>query len=106
MSDFEYLDSMITKIVDDNGKITITLELLTKFYDYLEEDGKVVRGDKSRKYTLHYEITFVCNKVINKYCPNCGAKLPKGNVCDYCHTVVSQVGEDFVMSKKETKRQG
>ena len=105
MSDFDYLESMITNIIEDKDKVTITLELLTRFYDYLEEDGKVVRGNNKHKNTMHYEITFVCNKESTSICPNCGAKLPKSNICDYCHTVVSQVGKDFVMSKKEVKRQ-
>jgi len=105
MRDFEYLDAMITDISKDGEKVTITIELLTKFYDYIEEDGKVVRGNKDVMHTVHYEITFVTNLVAHDVCPNCGAKLPKTNVCEYCHSIVPNVGNDWIMSKKENIRQ-
>ena len=37
MSDFIYKDAMITDISDENNKITITMELICEFYDYIEK---------------------------------------------------------------------
>ena len=52
-----------------------------------------------------YELTFVKTLGHNGICPNCGAKLPKTNVCDYCHSVVPNSGSDWVLAKKQTLQQ-
>ena len=110
MSDFIYKDAMITNINSENNKITVTIELICSFYDYIEKNGTVTRGTKSRKITQHYEMKFVANLSNQKKdkCPNCGAKLEKSasQKCEYCGSMVSNVSDKWVLSKKESKRQG
>lgn len=110
MSEFEYKDAMITDINSENNKITVTIELICSFYDYIEKNGAVTRGTKSSKITQHYEMKFVANlsnKKIDK-CPNCGAKLENSasQKCEYCGSIISNVSDKWVLSKKESKRQG
>ena len=60
---------------------------------------------KDKKVIMLYELTFVKTLGHNGICPNCGAKLPKTNVCDYCHSVVPNSGSDWVLAKKQTLQQ-
>ncbi len=108
MHDFDYIDSMITDVSNENNQITITLELIVKFYDYLvDANNKVVRGNKAYKNTMHYEMKFVCNLTKGDTCPNCGGKLSNASSqkCEYCGSIITGVSKDWVMSKKEAKRQ-
>ena len=110
MSDFVYKDAMITNINSENNKITVTIELICSFYDYIEKNGSVTRGTKATKITQHYEMKFVANLSNKKKdkCPNCGAKLENSasQKCEYCGSIVSNVSDKWVLSKKESKRQG
>ena len=105
MSDFRLFQGMITGINQEGSKVTLTMEIITGFFDYLLENGNLVRGKKDQKVVMHYELTFVCNLGSKGICPNCGAKLPETNVCDFCHAVVPNVGTDWVLAKKEALRQ-
>ncbi len=111
MDDFNYIDSMVTDVNNENDQITVTLELLTSFHDYLvDKDGNVIRGNKFRMNTMHYEMKFVCNltKQDNSFCPNCGGKLENtsSQYCPYCGSLIASVSSDWVLAKKEAKRQG
>lgn len=105
MSDFVYKDGYVTNIKSENNTLIITLELEVEFYDYIEKDGKVVRGSKKRKITQHYGMTFVCNisEKLDK-CPNCGAKLNNNasNKCESCGSIVTGLSDKWVLSKKES----
>lgn len=104
MHDFKFCDAMITNISKVNNQVTVTMELTTEFFDYLTQNGQVVRGNSSRKMFMHYELTFVCNlSGLSNTCPNCGAKLPTSasKKCEYCGSVVTEVSSSWVMSKKE-----
>lgn len=50
MESFNYLDSMITDIKEENNQITVTMELKVAFYDYIVQNHQVTRGNKHRKY--------------------------------------------------------
>ena len=43
-----------------------------------------------------------------KQCPNCGAKLEDtaSQKCEYCGSIIATVSDKWVLSKKESKRQG
>ena len=104
MKNFVYKDSMITKVSEENKQITVTMELVVSFIDYIEQNGNAVRGSSTRPITQHYEITFVLSSVKLDSCPNCGAKLKNNasQTCEYCGSKISKVGEKAVMSKKES----
>lgn len=107
MKDFVLKDSAITNIEEDNNKLTLTMEMIVEFYDYITENDKVVRGNSARKITQHYEMTFVCSKKFSKVCPNCGAKLENAasNKCEFCGSIVTELSDEWVLSKKESKKQ-
>ena len=105
MNDFRLFQAMVTGIQQEGNKVTLTMEMITSFYDYLLENGRVVRGKSDSKVIAHYELVFVCTLGSNGICPNCGAKLPETNVCEYCHSVVPNVGSSWVMAKKKIMRQ-
>ena len=105
MNDFRFFEGMITGLEKEGNKVTMTMQLITSFFDYMMENGAVTRGKQDRKVVVQYELTFVCTLGSNGICPNCGAKLPKTNVCDYCHSVVPNSGSDWVMAKKQTLQQ-
>ncbi len=100
----------ITKIDKIDNKTTLTVELIVAFYDYVVDDkDNVVRGNRTRKLTNHYELTFICSKnkknKSNK-CPNCGAPISNksSNVCPYCKSTIVSEHYDWILSKKEIKR--
>lgn len=107
MINITYRDSMITDVKEENGLITVTMELAVTQIDYIESKGKAVRGNKSIPMNMHYELKFVLSDVKQNTCPNCGAELTKSasNKCEYCGSVVSKVGTKAVLSKKENLRQ-
>lgn len=107
MESFNYLDSMITDIKEENNQITVTMELKVAFYDYIVQNHQVTRGNKHRKIYMHYELIYVCNKTTPDTCPNCGAKLTSkaSQTCEYCGSTIVKVSKDWVLSKKEAKDQ-
>ena len=96
---------MITGLEKEGSKVTMTMQLITSFYDYMMENGTVVRGKQDRKVVMQYELTFVKMVGHNGICPNCGAKLPKSNKCSYCASIVPNVSSDWVMAKKQALQQ-
>ena len=110
MSDFVKFNMDITKLDNVDNKTTLTVELIVSFYDYVvDANNNVVRGNKSRKLTNHYELTYICSKnVKNKSnkCPNCNAPLENNNsnVCPYCNSTIVSEHYDWVLSKKEIKK--
>ena len=107
MININYQDSMITDVKEENGLITVTMELLVSQIDYIESNGRAVRGNKNIPMNMHYELKFVLTDIEINTCPNCGAKLKNSasNKCEYCASIVSKVGNKAVLSKKENLRQ-
>ena len=105
MSDFTFFEGMITGIEKEGNKVTMTMQLITGFFDYMMANGAVARGKQDKKVVVQYELTFVKFMGHNGICPNCGAKHTKNNVCEYCNAVVPNSSSDWVMSKKQTLQQ-
>ena len=107
MKNFTYRDSMITGISKENKQITVTMELIVSFIDYIEENGNAVRGNKKSPITQHYNLTFVLTDEKIDKCPNCGAHLTDNNSqkCEYCGSIISMTTNKATLSKKESLRQ-
>jgi DNA-directed RNA polymerase subunit RPC12/RpoP len=104
MNDFEYIDSKIIDVTQENGILSLKLYLNVKMYDYIvNKNNKVIRGNKNKKVNVHYEIVFEksINESVNK-CPNCGSEIinNESNMCHYCNNAIINKSKDFVMSKK------
>ena len=104
MSDFTYHHGTITGIMKENDQIIITINLFVSFYDYIDRDGVVVRGNSTRKVKMIYEMTYISeiNNNIDK-CPHCGASITNNasQRCEYCGCVITNISDKWVLSKKE-----
>ena len=107
MKDFIYTDGMITNISKINNQTVVTVELITRFYDYIiNENSKVIiRGTDSKKISMHYQMKFIKDdkQKTPVHCPNCGAELKKTstNVCEFCRTKITKETEDWLLSEKK-----
>jgi preprotein translocase subunit SecG/DNA-directed RNA polymerase subunit RPC12/RpoP len=107
MKDFLYVDGMITNISKINNRTVVTVEIITRFYDYIiNENSKVIiRGTDSKKISMHYQMKFIKDdkKKTPVHCPNCGAELKKTstNVCEFCRTKITKETEDWLLSEKK-----
>ena len=108
MSDITLEGCNITTATRKNNKEIIKATLSIGMYDYvINEEGKVVRGNKNKKIHIVYEITLTKNIEILDKCPSCGAKITNINSgkCDYCNAVIMNNNKEYVMSKKRALRQ-
>ncbi len=107
MKDFLYTDGMITNISKVNNRTTVTVELITSFYDYIinENSQAIIRGTDRKKISMHYQMVFIKDekREMPTHCPNCGAKLKKTstNVCEFCRTKITKETEDWLLSEKK-----
>lgn len=110
MEDFLNRQMTITDVTENNGLITLTVELVVAQRDYVvDENNNIVKGIKSRQMLVHYELTFTMTKETNAgRCPNCNAPLANqaSNKCPYCGSTVVTKNHDIVMTKKQNKGQG
>ena len=108
MSSFKHKETAITEIYEENGELVVTINSVITFYDFIVQNGRVVRGNSTKKITSLYEMKFVCNKdAMSNKCPSCHAPLNNNSsqVCEYCGSVITRTGENWVMTKKQTKKQ-
>lgn len=111
MTNFLYIDGMITNISKVNNQTAVTVEIITKFYDYIinEQSQAIIRGTDSKKICMHYRMVFIKDdkKTIPTHCPNCGAELKKTstNVCEFCKTTITKESEEWLLSEKECLNQ-
>lgn len=108
MTNYIHVDSMITGINSENGKITVTMEMIATFIDYIEHNGLVVRGNVTTPIKMHYELVYVLSATeTNDVCPNCGAKITNSasQECEYCGSKIAKIGSKAVLSKKRAIRQ-
>ena len=107
MKDFLYVDGMITSVSKVNNQTTVTVEIVTKFYDYIinEKNQVIIRGNDSKKVSMHYRMIFIKNNSLKPktHCPKCGAELKNTstNVCEFCRTKITKETEEWLLSEKE-----
>ena len=110
MEDFLNRQMVITGISENDGLITLTIELVVAQRDYVvDASGNVIKGTKARQMLVHYEMTFTMTQEQNSgKCPNCNAPLANqaSNECPYCGSTVVTKNHDLVMTKKQNKGQG
>ena len=105
MSDFEFIDAKIIRVFDENNVINVKTYLRVCMYDYVvDENNKVLRGDKNHKIDIQYIIDFVKEADTSKIekCPHCGAEIKAitSGVCEYCRAKIVLPAKDYVMSRK------
>lgn len=96
-------DKEITGIKEENNIIEITVEMIISLKDYIEENGIVVRENKNTIITHHNVFKFVTSKNSDdSECPNCSAPITDigSQRCDYCNSIISRVGNKWILSKK------
>ena len=89
-------------------QVEVVVELTARFYDFIEKDGKIIRGDNARKVNMVYELTFIKSlKSKVNYCPNCGYKLDScnSNKCPACGSIVTNPNSNWILSKKQVLKQ-
>jgi len=89
---------------------TLTVRIFAVCIDYvITEDGKLVRGNKSRPTRFSEYWTFVRGvgrqgkASAEKKCPNCGApqKISQAGHCEFCQAKVTSGEFDWVLSRIE-----
>ena len=110
MNSFVLGSHFINNFSESEKEYTIKTELQVSFIDYIaNEKNKVLRGSKSVKINMTYELTFVKSKSTKENkCPNCNAPLKSNqtsNVCPYCKSTIVGNTHGWILAKKEVKRQ-
>lgn len=104
MHSFKCINYNINGIVEENGILTIKMYLHVEFYDYVIDTNtnEIIRGNNNSKVHNQYHLNFISKKTNEEIiCPSCGAKVEKGlSECTYCHTVINNNYDDFVLSSK------
>ena len=110
MKDFLNRQMVITDVAENDGLITLTIELVVAQTDYVvDENDNLVKGIRTRQMLVHYELTFTMTKETNVgRCPNCNAPLANqaSSKCPYCGSTVVTKNHDLIMTKKQNKGQG
>ena len=110
MEDFLNRQMVITGVSENDGLITLNIELVVAQRDYVvDQNNNIVKGIKARQMLVHYELTFTMTKEENAgKCPNCNAPLANqaSSKCPYCGSTVVTKNHDLVMTKKQNKGQG
>ncbi len=111
MEDIVYLNGSVIDVVEKNDNINIIVNLSVTCYDYVvDQNNKVVRGRKDKKWFYNYNLTFTASKEgeVTKKCPNCSAPIDKEGKsikCEYCGAIINRKSSNLVMVKKEMRSQ-
>lgn len=106
MENIHYITNYISNISIDNNLTTINTVLKVTCNDYvIDNNNKVVRGNKYRTLTYTYLLTFTkyTNPTNITNCPNCGAKIDinASGKCKYCNATIINEEEKWIMTKKQ-----
>lgn len=110
MNKISCIKSYISEILIENNIETVKSILKVTCYDYIiNNNGKVIRGNKYKKNIYTYKITFernLYNKNITN-CPNCGKKINinSSGKCNYCNSTIINKENNWIMTKKEMLNQ-
>ena len=112
VEDIAVLDTKIEEYSEDAQNSYLSAIVQARYRDYVVDDntGKVVKGDKNRRYVMTYRMTFLrqlgakttaSEETHVTTCPNCGANLSinQHGVCDYCGSEVTTGAQQWVLTK-------
>lgn len=99
----------------DNEKETLVVALNSSMIDYIidEKTGNLLKGDRERRLTNTYKLSFIRKKgvktaegtdeVKTTNCPNCGAptRITSSGKCEYCGSVITIGEHDWVLNDME-----
>lgn len=107
MKNFEFESIHLSEVKEENDILTVVVTLNVSFIDYIEKDNKAIRGSEIKKVHHTYSLTFIMKPEAIEKCPNCGSELNEksSQVCPYCRSTITKVGNKWIMSKKISKRQ-
>ncbi|MGC4114090.1 MAG: TIM44-like domain-containing protein [Myxococcales bacterium] len=100
----------IAAVVSDKHYDAVTLRIFASCLDYVVgEDGKLIRGNKSRPTTFSEYWTFIRGTgksgkaSVEKKCPNCGApqKISQAGTCEFCQAKITSGEFDWILSRIE-----
>ena len=104
MSGFNNKGMDIINLIEENDLITAFVSLNVVQKDYIEENGKCVRGDSNKNNIMNYRLTFVSRlDKDDMKCPSCGNPLEdiSSQTCKYCRNKIVLTPKKWVMSKKQ-----
>ncbi|MBI5547898.1 MAG: Tim44 domain-containing protein [Deltaproteobacteria bacterium] len=100
----------VASVVCDAHYDAITVRIFASCLDFVQsEDGKLVRGSKSRPTRFSEYWTFIRGSgrtgapSAEKKCPNCGApqQINQAGSCEYCHAKITSGEFDWILSRIE-----
>lgn len=110
MSDITTMGMIIKNITFENNIETIETIMIIQCKDYIVDNNyKVIRGNKNIMNTYTYKITFAKNTNNNslKTCPSCGAPININSTgkCEYCTSTIINNESKWIMTKKQMLNQ-
>lgn len=106
IKDIENVESKIVKAQRNSQRLTVTLVLKIKLYDYVvDSSNKVVSGLDKKKQTQAFKLIFVKDNINTngiKKCPNCGANIEDltSTKCVYCGSILDDKNYDWHLVSK------
>ena len=105
----------LVSFAQDNEKDILVVALNSSMTDYIidEVSGEVLKGDKDRRITTTYKLTFTrkngrvtregTDELETTNCPNCGAPttITSSGKCEYCGSVITVGEHDWVLNDME-----
>lgn len=109
MSGFVKRNAFLKNVSVQNNTIAVTAMYIVEFYDYIvnEKSKKVLRGSKSKKVRITYELTYrktLDENTVIDHCPNCGAKIEDANgsaTCKYCGSKIVYENSKWILTNKK-----
>lgn len=111
VEDITVLETSIEEYREDANNQTMTVILRGRYRDYIVDDatGKVIKGDRNKKYLMTYRMTFQRKLTATTHpgsqtsvtsCPNCGANLSinQNGICEYCGSEVTTGAMQWVLT--------
>jgi len=107
MSEIEFVEGSITECKKVNNKEIFKIYMSVRCFDHVinTETQEVVRGDKNKKLTLNYLLTFERNIQVIENCPQCGSDVKNLTECFYCKSKIVNNTSKLKMTKKQIMSQ-